>query len=118
MELYHVMAALYTGDTRAKGVQHLCLGCCDGPRACAAKMADATIAAYVELLPDKLGSTNKYYTLEQEFRLFIIYYQHHPHSDLSDVPKDLGDLRWSSEKDLWFYSHIAYCVGFFSQSQN
>ena len=65
LESSRVMLSLFTGDARQRGVQHLCQGCCAGALECAAKMADAVITTIVELIPDKLGSTNKHHSMEQ-----------------------------------------------------
>ena len=42
--------------------------CCSGAREAALKIADAMVAAYVELISDKLPSTVKFYTMEQSIR--------------------------------------------------
>ena len=66
MELFEKMRSLYNGDIRVQGTQHICKGCCAGARQCALKMSDLTVEAIVRLIPDKLGSTSKHHTMEQE----------------------------------------------------
>ena len=64
-ELHQLLCSLLNTDVRKRGVGHCCNGCCKNLRETSAKIADAVVTAIVELIPDKLGSTNKLYTMEQ-----------------------------------------------------
>jgi hypothetical protein len=85
---------MLTGDTRQRQVQHLCQGhgCCSGPRDAAAIIADALVSGLVELLSNKLGSTSKFWTLEEslysEAGMFMLH-----HLGVDCIPIAIGDVQ-------------------------